>query len=84
MENLFAQYNIERFKLKKPAKNEERKRLIEKLSEATGWTKKSIHFQTLHFPDTWLQDALSYCLHYTDAKARNAKLKEFIKGGSLL
>lgn len=78
MENLFAQYNIEKFKVKKPAKNEERKRLIEKISEATGWSKKSVHFSTLKFPDSWLQDALNHCLHFSNPKLRNMKFKEFI------
>lgn len=78
MEQLFSQFNIENLKVKKPAKNEERKRLIEKLHECTGWAKKSIHFSTLKFPDSWLQDALEHCLHFSDPKARNAKFKEFI------
>lgn len=80
---LFSNYSLEKFKVKKPAKNEERKRLIEKISEATGWSKKSVHFQTLHFPDSWLKDALESCLHYTDAKTRNYHLKEFIKSSRL-
>ena len=78
MENLFTNYNLEKFKIKKPAKNAERLELIEKISEASGWSKKSIHFQTLGFPDSWLKDALEHCLHFSDPKARNAKLKEFL------
>jgi hypothetical protein len=41
---------LERFKIKKPAKNEERKRLIQELSDTTGWNKKSIYFSTVGFP----------------------------------
>lgn len=77
---VFSNYSLDKFKVKKPSKNEERKRLIEKISEATGWSKKSVHFQTLHFPDTWLQDALQACLHFTEQKTRNYHFKEFIKG----
>ena len=74
-----SQQILSRLIIKKPAKNEERKRLIDKLSEASGWSKKSIHFQTLGFPDNWLKDALEHCLHFSNPKARNAKLKEFLR-----
>jgi len=67
-----------KFQVKKPRKNEERLILIERLSEITGWAKKSIHFQTLHFPDSWLQDIIYYCEIYSNPKLRNMKLKEFI------
>ena len=76
-DSLFEKYN--NLKIKKPAKNENRLRLVDRLSEVTGWSKKSIHFQTLKFPDSWLEDALSHCQHYSDPKARNAKFKEFIQ-----
>lgn len=81
---LFSNYNLDKFQVKKPSKNEERKVLIEKLSEATGWSKKSIYFQTLHFPDTWLKDALESCLYFTDIKTRNYYLTKFIKESKLL
>ncbi len=77
MDNLFSQYDLTKFKVKKPAKNEERKRLIQALADATGWNKRSIHFSTLHFPDTWLQDALNYCQPFSNPKMRNLKFKEF-------
>ena len=67
-----------KFQVKKPRKNEERLILIDRLSTITGWAKKSIHFQTLHFPDSWLYDIIQYCEHYSNPKLRNAKLKEFI------
>lgn len=76
---LLEGFDLTKFKVKKPAKNEERKRLVEKLSECTGRTKKSIHFSTLIFPESWLQDALNYCLHFTEIKTRNYKFGEFIK-----
>jgi hypothetical protein len=69
---------LERFKIKKPAKNEERKRLIQELSDTTGWNKKSIYFSTVGFPDSWLQDALNDCKHYSNPKMRNKMFKEFI------
>lgn len=78
MENLFEEYNLKKFVIKKPRKDDDRRELIEKLSNATGWAKKSIHFSTLHFPTSWLHDALQACLHFSDIKARNFKFKEFI------
>jgi hypothetical protein len=65
-------------KIKKPRKNEERLYLIERLSTITGWTKKSIYFQTIKFPDNWLRDIIDYCEHYSNPALRNKKLKEFI------
>lgn len=80
MDNLFSNYNLERFQIKKPAKNEERKRLISELSDASGWSKKSIHFKTLGLPDSWLQDALNECRYFSNPKLRNKKLSEFLNG----
>jgi len=67
-----------KFQVKKPRKNEERLILIERLSEITGWAKKSIYFQTIKFPDSWLQDIISFCEHFSNPKLRNLKMKEFI------
>ena len=78
MDNLFSNYDLSRFKVKKEAKNENRKRLISELSETSGWSKRSIHFSTLHFPDSWLEDALKECRFYSNPKLRNMKFKEFI------
>jgi hypothetical protein len=78
MENLFQQYNLDKFKIKKPRKNEDRLKLIERLSEISGWAKKSIYFQTIKFPDKWLYDIIQYCEHYSNPKLRNKKLSEFI------
>ena len=78
MQNLFSSYNLSKFQVKAPAKNEERKRLISELSEVSGWSKKSIYFQTLGFPDSWLHDALNECRHFSSPSLRNKKLKEFI------
>lgn len=69
---------INKFKKGTPRKDSNRQELICKLSEATGRTKKSIYFSFIGMPDTWLKDALSHCLHYTDIKARQAKLTEFL------
>jgi hypothetical protein len=66
-------------KVVKPRKDSERQEYIGKLSEATGRTKKSIYFTTLHFPTSWLRDALSDCLHFTDPQTRNFKFGEWIK-----
>ena len=71
--------DITKFKVVKPRKNEERIQLVYKLSVATGRTKRSIHFSTLHLPENWLQDALDYCLHFTDPQTRNFKFGEWIK-----
>lgn len=70
--------DITKFKVVKPRKNEERIRLIERLSEISGWAKKSIYFQTIKFPDKWLYDIIDYCEHFSNPKLRNMKLKEFI------
>ncbi len=78
MENLFSTINLQRYTVKKPRKNEERIRLIDRLSTITGWQKKSIYFQTIKFPDKWLYDIIDYCEHYSNPKLRNMKLKEFI------
>lgn len=69
---------LSKFKIKKPAKNEERKRLVQELADTTGWNTRSIHFSTLHFPDSWLKDALTHCKHYSNPKMRNKMFKEFI------
>ena len=78
LSNIIKEDYLKKFKIKKPAKNEKRKELIARLSEITGWSKKSIHFQTLNFPDDWLQNIIDYCQHYSNPKLRNLKLKEFI------
>lgn len=78
MQNLFENYSLEKFKVKKKQKNQDRLDLIERISVSTGWNKKSIHFSTLNFPDSWLQDALNHCLHFSNPKLRNMKFKEFI------
>lgn len=67
-----------KFQVKKPARNEERKRLIQELSDTTGRSTKSIYFQTIHFPDSWLKDALDECKHYSNPKMRNKMFGEFI------
>ena len=48
MENLFENYKLDKFKIKKSRKNEDELRLIEQLSEATGWNKRAIYFQVPH------------------------------------
>lgn len=74
--SLFSKYD--NLKVVKPRKNEERLNLIARLSEITGWAKKSIYFQTIKMPDKWLYDIIDYCEHYSNPKLRNLKLKEFI------
>lgn len=76
--SLINESYLKKFKVQKPAKNENRKRLIQLLADASGWTTKSIHFQTLHFKDEWLEDALKECRFYSNPKLRNLKLKEFL------
>jgi hypothetical protein len=78
MNSLFEEYNLNKFEIKKPRRNEERIRLIDRLSEITGWSKKSIYFQTIKFPDSWLNDIISYCESYGSPSMRNKRLKEFI------
>ncbi len=79
MNNLFAQYDTSKFRVKKPPKNHDRLELIDKLATATGRTKRSIHFTVMDFPNNWLQDALEGCIHFSDIKARNFKFGEWIK-----
>jgi hypothetical protein len=69
---------LSKYTVKKPPKNRDRLELIDKLSTATGRTKRSIYFSVMDFPNSWLTDALNHCLHFSDPKARNAKLTEFI------
>jgi len=69
---------LAKLKVVKPRKNQERLNLIARLSEITGWAKKSIYFQTIKFPDSWLEDIISYCESYSNPKLRNLKMKEFI------
>jgi len=79
MDNLFQNYDLSKLEVKKPRKDDNRRELIAKLAETTGRTTKSIHFSFIGMPDSWIQDAISHCLHFTNANARNAKLSEFIK-----
>jgi hypothetical protein len=71
--------DLTKYKIVKPRKDNERRELVSKLSEATGRTTKSIHFTTIHFPTSWLRDALQSCLHFTEQKTRNYHFGEFIK-----
>ena len=63
------------YKVKKPAKNENEKRLIDKLSEVSGWNKRAIYFQV---PHNRLEEAIEYVIHYSNPKLRNKKLGEFL------
>ena len=83
MDNLFQNYDLSKLKLKKPRKDDNRRELIGRLAEATGRTPKSIHFSFIGMPDSWIKDAISHCLHFTNANARNAKLTEFINQSKL-
>lgn len=75
-QSLFTKYqNIE---FKKAPKNSERLRLIDRLSEVTGRSKKSVHFSTLKWPDSWLLDALNHCEPYSNPKMRNKMFGEFV------
>jgi hypothetical protein len=62
-------------KVRKPRKDDNTREYVDKIHDATGWDKRAIYFQV---PHNRLKEALEYCLHYTDVKARNFKLKEFI------
>jgi hypothetical protein len=62
-------------KVRKPRKDDNTREYVDKIHEATGWDKRAIYFQV---PHNRLKEALEYCLHFTDVKARNFKLKEFI------
>ena len=62
-------------KVRKPRKDDHTREYVDKIHEATGWDKRAIYFQV---PHNRLKEALEYCLHFTDIKARNFKLKEFI------
>jgi len=64
-------------KIKKPRKNEERLRLIDKLSRTLDRTKKGLHFLTLPWSEEMLQDSIDCCLHYQDIKARNWHFNEY-------
>ena len=79
MQNLFSTYSLEKFKIKPPSKNDERKRLIAELSEVSGWNKRAIHFSFLGLPESWIQDALRECRHFSNPKLRNKKLGDFLK-----
>lgn len=79
MESLFTNYNLNKFKIKKPRKDEERVKYIELLSEKTGWSKRGLAFSFKGLPDSWLRDALKYCENYSTQSTRSWKLKEFLK-----
>lgn len=74
-----AREMLRNYEVKKPRKDQERRELIERLSETTGRNKKSVYFSTMHFPISWLRDALSSCLHFQEMKTRNYHFGEFIK-----
>ena len=65
------------FKVKKPAKNEARLELIDKLATTLGRSKKSVHFTCLIWSNEMLNDALKACLHFSDIKARNFHFNEY-------
>ena len=67
------------YKVVKPRKDDNRRELIGRLSEATGRTKRSIYFSTIDFPDSWLKDVLEDCIHFTGQKAKNFKFGEWLK-----
>ena len=75
--SLFEKYN--NLTVIKPRKDNDRRELIAKLSEATGRTPKSIVFSFIGMPDKWIQDALNHCLHYSSIKARNHFLSDWLK-----
>lgn len=76
--SLFEKYN-QNFEIKKPRKNEDRLRLISRLSEILGRSKKGLHFTTLIWTNDMLEDSIRACENFSDIKARNFHFNEYNK-----
>jgi hypothetical protein len=77
MQSLFETYKLKDFIIKKPRKNEDRIRLIDKLSEILGRNKKGMHFTTLIWTNSMLEDSIRACENFSDIKARNWHFNEY-------
>ena len=72
-------YDIQKFKVKKPRKDEQKLIYRDRLADLLGRTKRSVWASTMIWTEDMLRDSIKACENFSDIKARNYHFNEYKK-----